>query len=460
MADRRKQLKDDPGALRDLRQIEETMHKRKDDLEMALKFLTYSEDTEEFLSWEDFLGKSPSWQEMSSAERIRILLQNGLARDLARFHKISHRLRSYYREISDLEEVEPESVEVHWDTVRSRMIEIFSSAEDDRLELPHFKKGESLTHWALHACGLYAAKALTWAQLVKKVEKTVPHPSLIGKVFDPSKPEMQRFVDVCRAIDRKEQTQQTSQTSTTKKSGGTNSRLNLVCTYCKKKGHKEEECFTKKNKESKETKPKAKLTSLEPQMRTNIPLPEEDKVELEGPCIAEFTLGSGKPMSGTYGTGSQLNVINWEMYEQLVQEQGPIQCYEPEITSLYNVNGKEVRTESLIVMSMSVKGVEVGRQQFYIIRNKRLDQPLIGLPAIRAYESRIDALKTKVQLDQYPIPGILTITDALRDTTAFSKIDLKEGFVNVPLRKSERVKTTITSTCISNLDRVVFSIEE
>ncbi|KAI5186048.1 hypothetical protein NEHOM01_1251 [Nematocida homosporus] len=407
-ADRTQGIRDFPvpKTVCDVRQDEYTTLEE-GELTTLLNFLEYNEDEETFAEWEGLLDGDVSWEAMPPSARIWALIKHGQTRDLDRFRAMRIRLVKLARELRKLEGDEADSEEVLWTTARRQLIEIFHSTNEEQWTIPPLKKSDSIYLWSLIVWGLYLDKKITWAHIVKDIESTVPHSNLAGKVFDPTKPDLRRFVDLCAAIDNKEKATRRSQAEANRKTGTSNPRLNLVCTYCKKKGHKEEECFTKKNKESKETKPKAKLTSLEPQMRTNIPLPEEDKVEIEGPCIAEFTLGSGKPMSGTYVTGSQLNVINWEMYEQLVQEQGPIQCYKPEITSLYSVNGKEVRTESLIVLPMSVKGVEVGRQQFYIIRNKRLDQPLIGLPAIRAYESRIDALKTKVQLDKYPIPEFL-----------------------------------------------------
>lgn len=51
-------------------------------------------------------------------------------------------------------------------------------------------------------------------------------------------------------------------------------------------------------------------------------------------------------------------------------------------------------------------------------------------------------LNELVEQDNYPLPDIATITDSLRDSDIFSKLDTKDGFYRIPLKKEHRMKTT------------------
>ncbi|KAI5188077.1 hypothetical protein NEHOM01_2518 [Nematocida homosporus] len=132
---------------------------------------------------------------------------------------MSTQLNEFYVGLKTLETVEPASAALNWVSVRNRLSEIFRSADTPRWEVPHFKKGDAIFKWAVYVSRVYSLNLITWAQIVKAIEKTVPHTAQAGKVFDPTKPDIERFVQICKALAAQEKAGGGSPPSLNRKTG-------------------------------------------------------------------------------------------------------------------------------------------------------------------------------------------------------------------------------------------------
>lgn len=345
----------------------EEIHKEWGDrLIKELQVFTLQEDYNQFKAKEEIVQANPAWHLSTPYERLIYFQKSVIYRPNNKYAPIIPKLTMLIRG-TQIHQKENKT-EVDWEGVI--VPKIISILDEHNLatywQIPFCFDFHDMRSWAVSVAYDVLTKKIPWHAVVKLIKRKRIHERLSTEL-DESVEDTDLLISLSTEIDLE---RSLSEKPVEKKVSFRNSSF---CVFCNKKGHTLELCNSKKKK--------LRQQNIE-YIVQQVNLEENLKIIPVSP-IYKRVLFSGYDLLGRHSTGSDVNIVDWSVYHDLLERAASfkIKFHEYKIKDLMN---GDIPSTCYIEGEVTYKNRYAGVHRFYMIDAENKVPTIFGLTLLRA----------------------------------------------------------------------------
>ncbi|EIJ87822.1 hypothetical protein NEQG_01894 [Nematocida parisii ERTm3] len=342
-----------------------------------LQIFTLQETYAEFKEKEDKVQANPAWHVSSPREKLIYFQKSISERKEKDYAPIIPKITLLLQAI-DMYQAES-TTEVSWDDiVLPKLIDILDQHNLAKIwQIPFCFDFHDMRSWAIAVSYDILKKRIPWRAVVKLVRKKEIH-KVFTEDLDESVENTDLLISLSTEIDLNRLTKESGQ------SQKTSIKYLAFCTFCNKKGHIVEVCNSlQKHKRQKSTE----YTLANYQFIGGGGRP------LKNPSfIYKEIVFSGHSITGRHSTGSDVNLLSWQMYNKIAIKTGAVKI-KPHNYVIKDGVGGRIPSTSYMEGSVHYKKKCVGVHRFFIINtdDEAEADNIFGLSLLQAL-TKVDGL--------------------------------------------------------------------